>query len=261
MKRFLLLALLALSLIPLATSSSQARLAPGDFEVYNVTMISYGLKNVTNASYVMVPVRVTYAFYFINVTRAFNNGTIFINFTEYVWKTEFYNLTTGALVNTTYVYRYFNITTLDNATAPGLMYYISPKILGKEYIKRGLGSNPSMWLVSESNGTYIYEWYAEGQGVKLEFIIYVNASNGVVYKAESLQYSLAYGGALVFNATYVLWKSNLVNPNATPPAFHGYEPYHLAKVTIVPVRLIIAGIVGTGIIAILIILLFWYRRR
>ncbi len=261
MRALILLTLLALSFIPIAFSSHDPGLTAGDFEVYNVTMTYYGLKNVTNVTNVVVPVKVTYAFYFMNVTKAFNNGTILINYTQYFWKTIYYNLTTGALINTTYIYRYFNVTTLDNATAPGLMLYISPQILGKEYVERGLGNASPMKLVSESKGTYVYEWEGEDQGAKLEFIIYVNASNGVVYRAESLQYSLAFNGALIFNATYVLWKSNLVNPNETPPAFQGYEPYHLVEAKIFPVRLIMAAIVGVGVIAILIILLFWYRRR
>ena len=269
MKPYIALALIALvvalTFSPLLNASQAAQLRPGDFEVYNVTMTSYTAYYVTNTSYEMVPYSVVHAFYFINVTKAFNNGTVFLNFTEYVYETEFLNLTTGKVEKTLYNYTYLNITTLDNATAPGLMYYIAPQYLGKDSIRRGLGgANPPMVLVTSANGTYVYEWQNESQalGVKLAFIIYVNGTNGVVYRAESLQYSLPYNGSLIFNATYVLWKSNLANPNATPPHFEGYKPLHLVKVRvrIVPVQLILAGIIGAGVITILVIILFWYNR-
>ena len=63
-----------------------------------------------------------------------------------------------------------------------------------------------MVLISSSNETYVYEWQNESQvlSVKLAFIIYVNGTNGVVYKAESIQYSHPYNGSLIFNVTYVL---------------------------------------------------------
>ena len=268
MKPYLALTLIGLFLVlsfdPLLDFGQAAQLRPGDFEVYNVTMTYYAAYYATNTSYELVPYSVVHAFYFINVTRAFNNGTVFLNFTEYIYKTEFLNLTTGKVEKTFYNYTYFNITALDNATAPGMMYYIAPQYLGKDSIRRGLGgANPPMVLASSANGTYIYKWQNESQslGVKLAFIIYVNGTNGVVYKAESLQYSLPYDGSLIFNATYVLWKSNLVDPNATPPHFEGYRPLYLVKVRIVPVKLILAGIIGAGVIAVLAITLFWYNRE
>ncbi len=251
--------------ITITASAPSTTLFPGAFAAYNVTDTFYALVPSPNSTgYELKPYMIIHAIYGIRVLSVYPNGTAMINFTNYVVNTVKYNLTTGK-VEVLKNYTYTSFTVLDNASAPGFLYYISPSLLGKLTIVRGYNVTGTVEYYGIKDGYYVYlsNQSSTQAGVRLVFVMYVNGTNGVAYKVENLQYSLIYNNTLIFNSTYVLWKSNIVNPNESYPSLTGFTSVMTVTVKYLKpfYRNIIFGIVGAGIVASAIILLFWYNRE
>ncbi|MGC9106250.1 MAG: hypothetical protein ACP5HQ_07525 [Thermoprotei archaeon] len=251
--------------ITITASAPSTTLFPGAFAAYNVTNTFYALVPSPNSTgYELKPYMVIHAIYGIRVISVYPNGTALINFTNYVVDTVKYNLTTGK-VEVLKNYTYTSFRTLDNASAPGFLYYISPTLLGKQSIVRGYNVTGIVEYGGLKDGYYVYlsNQSFKQAGVRLVFVMYVNGTNGLAYKVENLQYSLLYNDSLIFNSTYVLWKSNIANPNESPPSLTGFTSVITVTVKYLKpfYRNIIFGIVGAGIVASAVILLFWYNRE
>lgn len=125
-----------------------------------------------------------------NVTNVYPNGSV---------EFEYYLID---LNNSEYIGPIIEVNNLSNPTS---LYVFTD--VGSKVVYRGGPFN----LVGVEDGVYIYENIQNLDGVKVITYYYVNSS-GVPSKIVFLQYGV--NGELVGNTTYVLYSSNLLDPNA-----------------------------------------------
>ena len=137
-----------------------------------------------------------------NITSVYPNGTV---------KFLLYNV---------------NLNASTYAVTPGVGNLSSPESL---YIFYNVGSSTIYHgemvyrLVAKSDGYYVYRASMNVEEVRIVSWLYINESE-IPYKLIYLQYAV--NGALVSNTTFILYSSNLVNPNDKI-----YMPSGLQRVT------------------------------
>ncbi|AAK42675.1 hypothetical protein SULI_01770 [Saccharolobus solfataricus] len=151
---------------------------------------------------------------FENVTKVYySNSTFVYNLTVYVL--NFSQILTSSAI-------------LDNFSLPKTFFYIPNP--GEPVVERSV----ILSLLSSNDSNYIYYGKTFIGYVELEYFYYVN-STGVPYKIIILQ--IGESGQLVSNTTYILVKSNLVNPNEQPILPEGFKIANGSEVVNVPISL------------------------
>jgi hypothetical protein len=123
---------------------------------------------------------------------------------------------TSVYPNGTVKYLFYNVNLNDSAyvVSPASDNLLSPESL---YIFYNVGNNTIYHgemvyvLVTKVDGYYIYRASVNIEGVKIISWLYINKSE-IPYKLIYLQYSV--NGILVSNTTFILYSSNLINPDA-----------------------------------------------
>ena len=144
---------------------------------------------------------------------------------------------------------------LDYVSHPTVFMFVNPSDLGKPEVRDGLVYNGTV------NGLYEYYQLNEINDVKILYTIWVEP-NGIIKEFQTIQ--IAANGAIVGNATAVLWLTNIGNSSVRLPSF--LSTYTEAKVVTVSINFlalaeteaskIMKYIIFTAVFLIVIILLF-----
>ena len=111
---------------------------------------------------------------------------------------------------------------LDYVSHPTVFMFVNPSDLGKPEVRDGLVYNGTV------NGLYEYYQLNEINDVKILYTIWVEP-NGIIKEFQTIQ--IAANGAIVGNATAVLWLTNIGNSLVGLPSF--LSTYTEAKVVTV----------------------------
>lgn len=215
----------SLSLLVKGETSS---LHSGVFFIYNLTTVQI----YQNEIHIIKQIEVQ------RILSVYSNGTILVNLTIY---------------NVNFTNYFAPIITLNNASVPADVFYVSPYLLGKNITRGGT----ILIYKGQENGFYVYQNISYIQGGEWILTMWLN-SYGIVEKAISIQT----GDVLVHsNTSYTLWLTNFNNSSVNLPTFNGYTLAKTYSIVDLKTAIIMANkiediVVIIGIFGILVILIF-----